>query len=81
MGDLDDAIGSLTDAVQRKDAYVAARLHLGEAYRRKGDFAAAKASLDLAKTLIEASDDAADQELLDEVEASLKKVEAGDAGA
>jgi len=80
LGNLDDAIGSLTDAVQRDDQYVPARAHLGEVYRRKGNFEAAADTLTLAKKLIAESRNPADQALLSSVEASLQKVQAGDSG-
>jgi len=78
LGQLDDAVGSLTDAVQRDDQYVPARVHLGEVYRRKGNFEAATDTLVLAKKLIEESRKPSDQALLASVEASLQKVQAKD---
>ncbi len=79
LGNLDDAIGSLTDAVQRDDQYVPARVHLGEVYRRKGNFEAAIDTLVLAKKLIEDSRYAPDQALLPDLEESLRKAQAADA--
>lgn len=80
LGNLDEAVGSLTDAVQRDDQYVPARVHLGEVYRRKGNFEAATDTLVLAKKLIEESRNPSDQALLASVEASLAKAQARDTG-
>ena len=77
MGNFQEAIGELTRAVQLDEYYVPARAHLGEAYRRAGDFTSALDTLNVALQRINAIKDT---EYKQAVETSLEKVGKRDSG-
>ena len=73
LGEHGRAIGLLSGAVQENPEFVAGLVHLGEAYRRAGDFEHAVPQLEQALKLIEKSNKPGDLEYREQAESGLQK--------